>query len=559
MDTETKEKPKFKVPDTFVIIFFIVVIAAIMTYLIPVGRFEVIYKVYDSNNKVIAEIEDGKSEEFIVDGEKFIFNSTGEKEAVLLQENIEKPYGTISKTKAKSLEYKEDNLTLFKIVQEFGKYISTGTRKGVKLFESDGEIGFLNYMFEGLVKGDKWGSAVGVVAFILVVGGAFGIILQTGAVEAGIGNVIAKTQGKETGIIPLLFILFSLGGAVFGMGEEAIPFAMIIVPLVIAMGYDAIVGIMITYGATQIGFATSWMNPFSVGIAQGIAGIPIMSGAGFRIFMYIVFNVVSILFLINYSKKIKKEPRLSVSYDSDEYYRKDFKVGKVEKNEFSIGHKLVMVVILLGIIWVIWGVTKHGYYIPEIATIFFTMGLISGIIGVIFKLNNMTVDDIAVSFRKGAEDLVNPALIVGMAQGIVLVLGDSSPFTDSVLNTILYGMSKALKGLPVAFTGWMMYVFQSVFNFFVVSGSGQAAITMPLMAPLSDIVGVSKQVAVLAFQLGDGLTNLIVPTSGCLMGVLGVARLDWNKWAKFQFKFQLFLFILASVFVIAGVFMGLSY
>ena len=558
MTEVTKKKKTFKVPDTYVIIFFIVFVAAIITYIVPVGRFEVEYMVYDANNNIIAEIQDGESSKFTVDGKEFIFDATGEDEATLTQKDAKEPYGAIKKTKASALRYEDNGTMKFKVVQEYGSYVSNGERKGVKLFESNGEIGFLNYMFEGLVKGDKWGSAVGVVAFILVVGGAFGIILRTGAVEAGIGDVISKTQGKEVAIIPLLFILFSLGGAVFGMGEEAIPFAMIIVPLVIAMGYDAVVGIMITYGATQIGFATSWMNPFSVSIAQGIAGIPIMSGAGFRIFMYIVFNIVSILFLIKYAKKIKNDPKLSVSYDSDEYYRKDFKTEKTEKIDFTVGHGLVMLVILLGIIWVIWGVTKYGYYIPEIATIFFTMGLISGIIGVIFKLNNMTVDDIAISFKNGAQDLVGAALVVGMAQGIVLVLGDSSPFSDSVLNTILYGMSKALKGLAPAFTGWVMYVFQSIFNFFVVSGSGQAAITMPLMAPLSDLIGISKQVAVLAFQLGDGLTNLIVPTSGCLMGVLGVARLDWSKWAKFQIKFQLILFILGSIFVIGGVLVGLS-
>lgn len=555
---KAKEKKEHRIPDTYVIIFFIVLVAAILTYVIPVGRFEVLYKVYDSNNDVIVELEDGKSIDFELAGENYILDATGEDETVLLKEDSEEPIGTIQKTKAAAVEVEEDEKFIFKVVQEYGKYISSGERKGVKFFEKGGEIGFLNYVFEGLVKGDKWGSAVGVVAFILVVGGAFGIILRTGAVESGIGNMISKTQGKEVAIIPILFLLFSLGGAVFGMGEEAIPFAMIIVPLVIAMGYDAVVGIMITYGATQIGFATSWMNPFSVAIAQGIAGIPIMSGAGFRIFMYIVFNVVSIVFITSYAKRIKKNPKLSVAYESDEYYRKDFNDKNSEKPEFNFGHGLVMLTILLGIIWIIWGVTKHGYYIPEIATIFFTMGLVSGIIGVVFKLNDMKVNDIADSFRNGAGDLVGAALVVGMAQGIVLVLGDSSPFTDSVLNTVLYGMSKALKGLPVALTAWFMYVFQSVFNFFVVSGSGQAAITMPLMAPLANIVGVSKQIAVLAFQLGDGLTNLIVPTSGCLMGVLGVAKLDWNKWAKFQIKFQLLLFILGSIFIIGGVLVGLQ-
>ncbi len=557
MAKRSKIGKKHRIPDTYVIIFFIVLVAAILTYVIPVGRFEVLYKVYDSNNDMVIELKDGESTNFELDGESYILDSTGEEEAVLFKKGSEESIGTIQKTKATALDIEKDGKFIFKVVQEYGKYIGSGERKGIKLFEKDGEIGFLNYMFEGLVKGDKWGSAVGVVAFILVVGGAFGIILRTGAVESGIENIISKTQGKEIAIIPILFLLFSLGGAVFGMGEEAIPFAMIIVPLIIAMGYDAVVGVMITYVATQIGFATSWMNPFSVAIAQGIAGIPIMSAAGYRIFMYIVFNVVSIVFIMLYAKKIKKNPKLSVAYESDEYYRKSFNSEKSTKPEFNLGHGLVMLTVLFGIIWIIWGVTKHGYYIPEIATIFFTMGLVSGIIGVVFKLNDMRVNDIADSFRNGASDLVGAALVVGMAQGIVLVLGDSSPFTDSVLNTVLYGMSKALKGLPTALTAWFMYIFQSIFNFFVVSGSGQAAITMPLMAPLADIVGVSKQIAVLAFQLGDGLTNLIVPTSGCLMGVLGVAKLDWNKWAKFQIKFQLLLFILGSIFVIGGALIGL--
>lgn len=559
MAEETKKvKKQREMPDTYVIIFFIVLVAAILTYLIPVGRFEVNYAVYDTKNNLITEISDGKSVNFSVSGKNFIFDASGDDEALLMEENAIEPYGTMRKSRAKSLEYEENGAMLFKVVQEYGDFINTGERRGLKIFEKYGEMGFLNYMFEGLVKGDKWGSAVGVVAFILVVGGAFGIILRTGAIETCIGNMIAKTQGKEIAIIPVLFLLFSLGGAVFGMGEEAIPFAMIIVPLVIAMGYDAVVGIMITYGATQIGFATSWMNPFSVAIAQGISGIPIMSGAGFRIFMFVVFNIISIVFLIYYAEKIKKEPKLSVAYDSDEYYRKDFSRDNIEDVSIKLGDKLIMVDILIGIIWIIWGVTKHGYYIPEIATIFFAMGLTAGIIGIIYKLKNMTINDIADSFRNGAKDLVGAALVVGMAQGIVLALGDSSPFNDSVLNTILYGMSRALSGLPLALTGWLMLVFQSVFNFFVVSGSGQAAITMPLMAPLADIVGLSKQVSVLAFQLGDGLTNLIVPTSGCLMGVLGVARLDWGKWAKFQIKFQILLAILASIFVIAGVLVGLS-
>jgi len=547
----------WQMPDTYVIIFFVVVLAALLTYVVPLGSFEVFYKAYDGNGSKILEVVDKDTGSFEVDGIKYIIDATGEK-TLVLQEGAEEALGSIKKSKAEAVEVRDGEVLKFKVIQEYGKYVSAEKKEGIKLFEKWGGVGFLNYAFEGMVKGDKWGSAVGVIAFILIVGGAFGIILRTGAVEAGILSMIKKTKGTEAVLIPIIFFLFSLGGAVFGMGEEAIPFAMILVPLVIAMGYDAIVGIMITYVATQIGFATSWMNPFSVAIAQGIAGIPVLSGAGFRIAMWVFFTALGITYTWIYAKKIKKDPLKSVAYESDAFYRDDFSQKNETDIKFTIGHGLVMLSLALGIVWVIWGVKAHGYYIPEIATVFFTIGLAAGIIGVIFRLNDMNVNDIAAAFKNGAKDLVGAALVVGMAQGIVLVLGDSSPVKDTVLNTILNGMSGILGSLPTVITAWFMYIFQSIFNFFVVSGSGQAALTMPLMAPLAQLVGVTKQVAVLAFQLGDGFTNLIVPTSGCLMGVLGVARLDWGKWAKFQIKFQAILAVLGSLFIIAAVMMGLS-
>lgn len=555
-DNKSRSKT-WQMPDTYVIIFFVVVLAAILTYVIPLGSFEVFYKAYDGNGNEILEVGDNNTGSFEVDGRKYIIDATGDK-TLVIQEGMEEALGSIKKSKAKAIEIKDGEALRFKVVQEYGKYVSAGKKQGIKAFEKWGGVGFLNYAFEGMVKGDKWGSAVGVMAFILIVGGAFGIILRTGAVETGILSMIKRTKGREAVLIPIIFFLFSLGGAVFGMGEEAIPFAMILVPLVIAMGYDAIVGIMITYVATQIGFATSWMNPFSVAIAQGIAGIPVLSGSGFRIAMWIFFTTLGIVYTWVYAKKIKKDPTKSLAYESDAFYREDFTQKNERDIRFNFGHGLVMLSIALGIVWVIWGVKAHGYYIPEIATIFFTIGLAAGLIGVIFRLNNMTVNDIAEGFRNGAKDLVGAALVVGMAQGIVLVLGDSSPVKDTVLNTILNGMSSILGSLPTVITAWFMYIFQSIFNFFVVSGSGQAALTMPLMAPLAQLVGVTKQVAVLAFQLGDGFTNLIVPTSGCLMGVLGVAKLDWSKWAKFQIKFQAILALLASLFIVVAVIMGFN-
>ena len=493
------------IPDTYIIIFFVVLFAALLTWTVPVGKFET------------HEIT-------------YTMGSSEKSRSVLVPESFQYELGKDGKP----------------------------VMNGVKLFEPYGETGILNYAFEGLVSGDKWGSAVGVVAFILIVGGAFGIVLRTGAIESGMKRMIKKTKGMDTLIIPVLFFLFSLGGAVFSMGEEAIPFVFIVVPVVIALGYDSIVAVMITYCATQIGFGASWMNPFSVAIAQGIAQIPVLSGSGFRIFMWFFFTLLGTLYTWRYAVKIRKNPSLSPVRESDNYFREELEAAGETDERFGLGDILVILTIALGMVWTIWGVVEKGYYIPEIASQFFVMGLVSGIIGVIFKLNGMKVNDIAVSFRAGASDLLGAAIVVGMAKGIILVLGGDSPTEPTVLNTVLHNVGLMISGLSPVISAWLMYLFQSVFNFFVVSGSGQAALTMPLMAPLADIAGVTRQVAVLAFQLGDGFTNLIVPTSAVMMASIGAARIDWATWAKWQIKFQGILFLCGSLFVIAAVVVGFN-
>lgn len=499
-------KKKFEMPHTFVIIFCVVIFAALLTLFIPLGKYET-------------------------------------KEISYMQDGIEKTREVIDPD---SFEYVKD---------DSGNYVTNAA----PLFgtEDTGRQGILNYVFEGMTTGDKSGSAVGIVAFILVVGGAFGIVLKTGAVDAGILRVIEMTKGKEIVLIPILTVLFSLGGAVFGMGEEAIPFVMIVVPMFIALGYDAITGIMCTYVATQIGFGTSWQNPFSLAVAQGIAGIPVMSGAWFRIPLWFIFTGTLCVFTMLYARKIKKNPLLSVAYETDKIYRNEFH-GEENDRPFTIGHKLVLLTIVACMIWIVYGVVGKGYYIPEIASQFFIMGLVSGIIGILFHLNDMHVNDIAAAFAKGAEGMTTAALCVGMAQGIIIVLGGTDATQGTVLNTILYNISNAMQGLPSYLSAWLMYIFQSVFNFFVVSGSGQAALTMPIMSPLADLVGVSRQTAVLAFQLGDAFTNIIVPTSGVLLGVLAAAKLPWGKWAKFQIRFQALLFVMSTLAMFIAVAVSLA-
>ena len=573
MSEQTKKNKEIRMPHTYVIIFGVVIFCWLLTFLIPLGKFDTTKVTYtDANGK-----EKNKTV-LVTTSFRYQYNMDTAKLQPKLQELA------VNETKLQELgidkvaldtfiatspaDWNQDALdelglsepVLFSLYGSEVYDTNNKLKSQANVWGTDDYEGFgvLNYVFEGLVTGDKWGSAVGIVAFILVIGGAFGIIMRTGAVDAGIYSFINKIKGAEFLAIPLLFFIFSLGGAVFGMSEETIPFAMIVIPFVIAMGYDSLVGVAVTFVATQVGNAASWMNPFGVAVAQGIAGVPVLSGATFRIIMWIIFTAAAIAYLMTYANKIKKNPTTSIVYESDNYFRQRQTEIQEAQVKFKLGHALVLLSVLVGVVWIVWGVTSEAYYIPEIASQFFVIGLVAGIIGVIFKLSDMTVNDIASSFQRGAADLVGAAIVVGMAKGILLVLGGSDASTPTVLNTILHSIGNSLQGLPATVTAVFMYAFQTVFNFFVTSNSGQAALTMPILAPLSDLVGVSRQIAVLTYQLGSGFADAIVPTSASLMGVLGVARIDWTKWAKWQIKMQGFLFALGIVFIVIAVSIGFN-
>ncbi|NVK37905.1 MAG: putative basic amino acid antiporter YfcC [Gammaproteobacteria bacterium] len=482
-----------KMPDTYLILFFVAVFAFALTYFVNPGSFEVIEQV----------------------------TSSGDVRMVL-------------------------DPNSFQLIED--------AKAGLPIFASGGEMGFLNLPFEGMVSGSKWGASIGVFAFIIITGGAFGIIMSTGSINRGLMRLIAKSQTLEVLAVPVLFFAFSLGGAIFGMGEEVIPFVLIIVPIFLAMGYDSITSLLVTYVATQIGFACSWMNPFSVSVAQGIADLPILSGQEFRIALWFVFTLIGAGFTLMYAFKVKKDPSKSPTFKQDKQNRSE--AISLDGIQLNTGDWLILLTLVSTIGWMIWGVTTQGYYLPEIASQFFTMGLVAAVIGLIFRLDGMTANGAVEAFRHGASQLLPAALVVAFAKGIVLMLGGDGPEQASVLNTILHYAAESLSGLSQTVAASFMFLFQSVFNFFVTSGSGQAALTMPIMAPLSDLLGVSRQVAVLAFQLGDGLTNILVPTSAALMGCLGAAKVDWGVWIRFIAKPMLVLFLLSILTMILAVVIG---
>ncbi|EOS7923744.1 putative basic amino acid antiporter YfcC [Enterococcus hirae] len=568
-----RDLTKMTTPHTYVIIFGVVILAWLLTFIVPAGKFstqDIEYQ--DANGETSTRTvlrQDSFRYAYALD-RSYVFdqleklqNDPTEREKLKVPEKgLEE---VISEGEKKLTQEKLDEISLTDDVlyDQFGERIydtSKKLHKTARVWGTDdfGGFGFLNFVFEGLVSGDKYGSAVGIAALILVVGGAFGIIMRTGAIDAGIYAFISKTRGLERLALPLLFFAFSFGGATFGMAEEVIPFSMVMVPFVIALGYDSIVAVTVTYVASQVGNATSWMSPFSVAVAQGIAGIPVLSGATFRLIMWVVITALSAGYLMIYGEKIRKNPESSLTYKSDDYFRSHLKKTTDEKKAFMLGHKLILLEMLIVLVWIVWGVTQEGYYIPEIASQFFVMGLVAGIIAVIFKLDGMRINDIASSFQSGAADLAGTAIVVGMAKGILLVLGGSDASVPSALNTILHGIGTALAGVPEAIGAWAMYIFQSLFNLVVTSNSGQAALTMPIMAPLADLVGVSRQVAVLAYQLGAGFMDAFTPVSASLIGVLGVARIEWAKWARFQIKMQGFFFVLGTIFIMIAIAIGLQ-
>ena len=473
-------------------------------------------------------------------------------------------------------------------------------------------------VFAALFKGFERQS--GIIVFILIVGGAFWIMNKSQAIDTGIMAFLGFTQklerrkwirkiGVNNIVITMIMILFSLFGSVFGMSEETIAFTLIIIPLAISMGYDSIVGVCMVYVAAHIGFSGAMLNPFTIGIAQGIAGIPLFSGIGYRFICWVILTIIGIVFVLIYAKKVKKNPKLSIVYEDDEYWRGSGE-RKTENGErktensqntkkhswwvygivsavlvycairypmtemqignsastlplLPIGAGLFVIIgffalrksvpyfiltLLFGTVYyLIVGVLGYGWYIMEIATLFLFMGVCSG-----FAIGK-SASDIAKLFLEGMGDILSAAIVVGLAAGIVIVLQEGG-----VIDTILYGLSKSMSNLGVIASTEIMYGIQTLINIVIPSGSAKAAITMPIMAPFSDLIGISRQTTVMAFQFGDGFTNMITPTSGVLIATLGVARIPWEKWVRFIWKFILILIVIGGLLLIPTVTFSLN-
>ena len=371
----------------------------------------------------------------------------------------------------------------------------------------------------------------GIIVFILVVGGAFWLLNATGAVSVGIGRFITRVGKHDKLVLVAISVLFSLAGAVFGMSEETIPFVGIVVPLVVSMGYDALMGMLVVYVASNIGFSSAFMNPFTVGIAQGMADLPLFSGMGYRLVCWAFFTLLLVAAVWIYAARSRKAVAAVRSGEVEE--------PSASQQRLSRRQGWILGVLGITVVLLIVGVTCWDWYMPEITGLFLLMGIVCGVIA------GFSASRIADEFMAGARDILSAALVVGFASGIIVILQDGH-----IIDSILHSLQKGLDGTgPMASLG-AMYGIQALINFIIPSATAKAAITIPIMAPFADMVGVSRQAMVLAFQFGDGFTNMLTPTSGVLMAALAMARIPYSRWVAWIWKAVLVLLVLGLLLLI---------
>ncbi|AMY06020.1 YfcC family protein [Staphylococcus condimenti] len=370
---------------------------------------------------------------------------------------------------------------------------------------------------EGLLTGGE------IVFYIFLVGGAFGIVHRTGAFENGINQAIKSLGSSKILMIPLTMTVFSILGFSIGLAEETIIFVPIGVIIARTLGYDAMTGAaMVILGAAS-GFIGGMLNPFTVGVAQTVAELPMFSGWGLRTIIYLFILAAAISTVLIYARKVKRNPKKSIVYQLEKEEGNSHK--EINYERFTKRQALALSMIVLAIIFNVYGIFRYEWTFNQMSANFVLAGLLAGLISGLGL--NGTFD----AFIDGMKDILFGAMIVGFAKGIVVILEQGK-----IIDSIIHGMTTLLNDVPSSIVIIVMFVFQFFLNFFIPSGSGQALTTMPLMVPISDLLHINRQLTVLAFQYGDSISNVLFPTSAILMGALAVAKISYVQWLKFAWK-----------------------
>lgn len=457
-EKKESQKKKFRLPDTYVLLTFFILCAAVLTYLLPAGTYEM--------------VADTKT----IDPNSFHF----------IDQTPVNPFGAI-------------------------QAISLGMAKSASI-----------------------------IFTVFLVSGAFKIINDTGSIDSAIDSLSVKLQDKVIILIPIIMIAMSILGYLGIIVNQTIVFIPIGLLIARKLKMDPMVGLSMMYLATYSGFIGSGMDPFTIVVAQKISGLPILSGIVFRTIVFAIMLLTAIIFLMRYAQKVMTDPSKSILGTDYEWA-----IETHQTADFSAKHKIILVALFLTFAFYVYGAQNLKWGMNELNTVCILLAIFSGLI------SGMSFDKMSKSFVDGCKMAVYSAILIGFATAISVVLS-----SGNVIHTIIYYCSLPLSHMSSYVSAVFIFIFNWVFNFFVPSGSGQAAVVMPILAPLGDVIGLSKQVIVSAYKYGDGITNLIIPTSGTLMGFIGLAKIPYDKWLKFITPLICVWTAIAAVSCLIGVAIG---
>ncbi|MBU5227649.1 YfcC family protein [Clostridium senegalense] len=481
----SKEKKKKSFPTAFTVLFIVLILAAILTYIVPAGNYAKLK--YDSESEALV---------------------------------VTKPKGDIE-----NLEATQESLDKLNIKVDIQKFKDGSISKPIAIPDTYEVVESNPQGLYDIISAPIVGvyDTIGIIMFVFILGGIIGVINHSGAFDAGIASLSKATKGREVLLIIIVSAAVSLGGTTFGLAEETIAFYPILMPIFLVAGYDAIVCIAAIYLGSSLGTMFSTVNPFCVVIGSNAAGINFTEGLTWRIIGLVLSMIVCIIYIVYYAKKVQKNAKASVVYEDKKHIEEKFLSGYNPENipNFNFKRKLMLILLLLGFIIMIWGVATKGWWFEEMTALFLFIGIL---IGVVSGMGEKTFVD---KFVAGAADLIGVALIIGVARGVNMIM-DNGLISDS----ILFYSSNLVNGMnSVLFIIVMMIIF-CVLGFFIPSASGLATLAMPIMAPLADTVGLSRDVIVSTYAYGQGLMAFITPT-GLILATLEMVDVTYNKWLKF--------------------------
>lgn len=502
-------KKTFSFPTAYTVILIVMLIVLGLTYIIPAGKYAKLQ--YDPQSNVFL---------------------------------VESPRGEL-------IEYEGSQKTLddLRVNIDYSRFKDGSISKPVGIpgtYEqlprpSTSVLGAFTTFFKAPVQGLY--DSIEIIAFVLVIGGLIGIINKTGAFTAGINALSHKAAGKESLLIIIISTLVAIGGTSFGLAEETIAFYPIIVPIFIAAGYDALVAIATIYLGSCIGTMASTVNPFSTVIASNTAGIDFTQGMILRFVMLIVGLIICIVYTIRYGEKVKKDPSFSYIYSQKEELERQFLSSNKDEDapEFTLSRKMILIIFAAAFVVMVYGVKELGWWFEEMTALFI---LVTFIMIFFAKLSEK---EFVSEFMNGAADLLGVAIIIGLARGVTIIM-ENGMISDTILNSLSSSVAR-MNG--VVFSTFIFFVY-IVLGFFISSSSGLAVLSMPIMAPLADVVGISRDVIVSAYQFGQGIMSFITPT-GLILASLAMVNVTYDKWLKFVLPLVIIIGILAIVMLAIGV------